>query len=305
MMRKFMMVTLMLMMAVSITEAAVGQPAPFVCDSNAMSAQPASLNGAKPYIYKSINGADLRLHVFEPPMGHGTKNRPAIVFFFGGGWVGGDISHFAPQAEYLARRGMVAIIADYRVFCRHKTGTPEAMTDARSAIRWVRSHAGELHIDPDRIAAGGGSAGGQLAFSTTFFDNFDEPAETKAVSSKPNALVLFNPVIDLTEPLMVRNYSAAYGRRGKALSPAYHIAKALPPTVIFHGKADILTSYASAEKYCSASRSLGNDCTLFGYDGAGHGFFNPGTGGHHWYEQTMQETDRFLTRLGYLARENQ
>lgn len=294
---------LILMSAARVADAAAPS-VPFVCEPEQMSVQPIYLHGAKPYLYKSINGIDLRLHVFEPPLGQGTANRPAIIFFFGGGWAGGGIAHFAPQAKYLADRGMVAIVADYRVFCRNKTGPAEAMTDARSAIRWVRSHARALHIDPDHIAAGGGSAGGQLALSATLAANFDDPSENKGISSKPDALVLFNPVVDLTEPSMVKNYGAIYGGSGSELSPSHYTTKAIPPTVIFHGKADILVSYASVEKYCGESRSFGNDCTLFGYEGAGHGFYNRDDEVHRWYQQTMQETEKFLVRLGYLPLKN-
>ena len=110
--------------------------------------QPTSIEGAHTHVYKSIDGIDLRLHVFSPPDHLASMKRPAIVFFFGGGWTRGTVEQFVPQSQHLAERGMVAIVADYRVFARHKTTPFEAMTDARSAIRWVRSHAPELGIDP-------------------------------------------------------------------------------------------------------------------------------------------------------------
>src|SRR3989442_543708 len=81
------------------------------------------------------------------------------------GRTSGAVGQFVPQSRYLAERGMVAIVADYRVFARHATSPFEAIADAKSAIRWVRSHAKALHIDPSRIAAGGGSSGGHIALS--------------------------------------------------------------------------------------------------------------------------------------------
>ena len=60
------------------------------------------------------------------------------MFFFGGAWAQGMVTQFTPQARHFAERGMVAIVADYRVFRRHGTTAFEAMADARSAIRWVR-----------------------------------------------------------------------------------------------------------------------------------------------------------------------
>ncbi len=102
---------------------------------------------------------------------------------------------FEQQCRYLASRGMVAITVDYRVASRHKTKAVDAVRDAKSAVRWFRSHAAELMIDPDRIVAAGGSAGGHLAACTGTLNDFDEPDEDHSVSSRPNALVLFNPAV--------------------------------------------------------------------------------------------------------------
>ena len=93
---------------------------------------------------------------------------------------------------------MVAIVADYRVSGRHRTSAFEAMADAKSALRWVRAHSAELGIESNRIVAAGGSAGGHIALSAAVFDAYDEPDEDKTISSKPNALVLFNPAVDTT-----------------------------------------------------------------------------------------------------------
>jgi acetyl esterase len=258
--------------------------------------QPTAIEGATTYVYKSVDGTELRLHVFNPPNHHPTIKRSAIVFFFGGDWVGGTLEQFVPQSKYLAERGMVAIVADYRVFNRHKTSPFESMADAKSAIRWVRSHAGELGVDPNRIAAGGGSAGGHLALSSAVFDGFDETKENSKTSSKPNALVLFNPVVDTTYERMRERF----GDRGREASPIHHIARGLPPMVIFHGKADTAVPFAEVEKFCAEDRAKGNKCQLFGYEGAHHGFFNPQHEQGKWYRETLLEADRFLTEIGYL-----
>jgi acetyl esterase/lipase len=121
-------------------------------------------------IYKNIGGTELRLHVFNPPNHTSSMRQPAILFFFSGGWTTGSIEQFLPQSKHFTERGMVAMVADYRVFGRYKTSPFEAMADAKSAIRWVRSRASDLGIDPDRIAAGGGSAGGHLALSAAVFE---------------------------------------------------------------------------------------------------------------------------------------
>ena len=196
---------------------------------------------------------------------------------------------------------MIAIVADYRVRNRHTTTPFEAMADARSAMRWVRSQAKELGIDAARIAAAGGSAGGHIAVSTAVFDRFDDPGEDKRISAKPDALVLFNPVVDTgasESPVM----NDRFGGRGRDASPLAHLARGLPPTLIVHGKADATVPYLSVERFCAEASKLGSRCELVGYEGAGHGFFNPGRDGGKWHKETLAEMDRFLTSLGYLPK---
>ena len=111
-------------------------------------------------IGKNINKTRLKLHIFNPDDHKSSDKRPAIVFFFGGGWSGGSPSQFYPHAEYLASRGMVAIAAEYRVKSRNNTRPKHSLIDAKSAVRWIRQNADKLGINADKIAAGGGSAGG-------------------------------------------------------------------------------------------------------------------------------------------------
>jgi len=109
----------------------------------------------KRVVYKTIDGHELALHVFEPPECATNEKRPAIVFFFGGGWNKGTPSQFYPHCEHLSSLGMVAMSAEYRIKSKHGTTPFECVKDAKSAVRWIRSHADELGIDPHRIAAGG------------------------------------------------------------------------------------------------------------------------------------------------------
>jgi acetyl esterase/lipase len=220
-----------------------------------------------------------------------------MLFFFGGGWLNGDVTQFVPQATHLAELGIFGILVDYRVKYRHLTTPFESMADAKSAVRWVRANASRLGIDPGRVGAGGGSAGGHVALSAAVFDRFDEPNEERSMSSKPNLLVLFNPVVDATTP----ERDAHFSGRGRDGSPLHHEFHSLPPTLILHGTADRSVPYADVERFCTGARARGLTCELIGYGGAGHGFFNLRIEEGRWYRETVAAMDAFLTRHGYLS----
>ncbi len=277
----------------------------------AAAAYPPVFDGARVETYKTIGDTKLDLHIFEPPAGVGAKtNRPAIVFFFGGGWNSGSPTQFEQHCRYLATRGMVAITADYRVATRQQAKPIDCVADAKSAIRWVRTHAARLGIDPRRIAAGGGSAGGHLAAATGTLPLFDAPNEDKAVSSVPNALVLFNPALVLAdlagldlEGFGTRVPEDRMGTAPKNISPAHHVKQGTPPAIIFHGKADTTVPYATADAFARAMKAAGNRCELVGFEGQPHGFFNFGRGDNSNYHATLVATDRFLASLGWLQGE--
>ena len=273
----------------------VGIVAPLLAAAQAPTVPPqaTSVDGATTHLYKSIGPVELRLHVFTPRNHSASDGRAAVVFFFGGAWRTGNITQFVQQSRHLAERGMVSIVADYRVRGRHQTTPFEAIADAKSAIRWVRGHARTLGVDPQRIAAGGGSAGGHIALTAAVLKSFDEPSEDRSISSKPNALVLFNPVVDTAN-------AEAFAGRGLEGSPLHNLTADLPPTLIQHGRADTLVPYSTVEQCCAKAKSLGATCELVGYDEAGHGFFN--TPGPRWHEPTLAEADRFLTARGYLPK---
>ncbi|HUX17055.1 MAG TPA: alpha/beta hydrolase, partial [Phycisphaerae bacterium] len=183
----------------------------------------------KPYVYKMVDGRELKLYVVTPPDGKASDKRSAIVFFHGGGWVGGPLSQFNEHSRYLATRGMVAVQVEYRLL-KGKDPPTVCCYDAKSAMRWVRSHAAELGIDPNRIASAGGSAGGHLAALVGMVDGMDNPADDKSVSPKSNAMVLFNPVFD--------NGPGGWGSdrvgdRYKEFSPVHNVSADDPPAIVF------------------------------------------------------------------------
>lgn len=246
--------------------------------------------------YKIINDTKLKLHIFNPPQHKASDNKPAIVFFFGGGWIGGTPKQFYDQSKYLASRGMVAIAAEYRIRKTHNTSPKEAVKDSKSAIRWVRSHAKELGINPDMIAAGGGSAGGHLAIATAVIKGFNEVNESLSVSARPDALVLFNPVFDNGPTGYGYNRVKAYW---KEFSPLHNLDENVPPTIVFLGTKDKHIPVETAQLFKSKMLENGIRCELFLYPAQPHGFFNKNKKNHK-YKETLFETDKFLTSLNYL-----
>ena len=257
----------------------------------------------KTVTYKTVadnegKDTELKLQIFTPPDFKPSDQRPAIVFFFGGGWIGGAPGQFYPHCEYFASRGMVAISAEYRVKNVHGTSPRECVKDGKSAVRWIRQHAHELGIDPNRLAAGGGSAGGHVAAATGTTQGLNEEGEDQGISCRPNALLLFNPVLD--------NGPEGYGHDRvkeywQEFSPLHNIDENTPPTVIFLGTKDKLIPVSTVEKYKKLMADKGCRCDLHLYQDQEHGFFN--FKNTKYFTETVVEADRFLASLGYLTGE--
>lgn len=252
----------------------------------------------KKILYKVIDGDSLYFHVFEPTLTEAPT--PVIIFFFGGGWVGGNPKQFFQQSEYLSSRGMLAISAEYRIEKTHGTTPFDCVEDAKSAVRWVRQHATELNIDPNKVIASGGSAGGHIALCTALIEGLDNTSENACISSIPNALVAYNPVLDTTEK--------GYGHKKVAgreteISPCHQVKKSCPPMLLFHGTEDTTVPFENATRFTTLMQESGNDCELVAVEGVGHGFFNGDFfrgKGDKYFNICMYDTDVFLNKLGYL-----
>ena len=262
----------------------------------------------KSRVYKRIGETELRLFIYNQENSNRSKLKPAIVFFFGGGWRSGNPRQFDHHCRYLATRGMIAVTADYRVTSRHNSTILDSVADAKSAIRWLRLQAEELGIAPDRIVAAGGSAGGHLAASSGVIPGFGEGTEDLTVSSKPNALVLFNPAVALADvqgypPLDEAKLSTLPARAGitpKNLSPIHYIHSETPPTIIFHGQSDTTVPFWTVQAFQNKQLVAGGHSLLIGFPGKPHGFFNFGRFENRPFRQTLKGTDEFLQSLGFI-----
>ncbi len=242
-------------------------------------------------LYKSANEGELNLFIYKPSEFDIKKKYSCIVFFHGGGWNSGNPEQFQRQSRYFASRGMVAVSVEYRIRNKHGTSPIQAMEDAKSAIRFIRSNARLLSIDPSKIAVAGGSAGGHLAAVAGNIDLFDNSDEDLTISSKPNLLILYNPVIDFgtRKWLWINNPSDA--------SPIHNISKGSPPTIILTGTNDKIVPVESIMNYKKIMESVGSRCDIILYKGAEHAFFNRGDD----FIDTVFQTDIFLKSNGYLS----
>lgn len=248
-------------------------------------------------VYKKAPEGELKLHLSLPADWKATDKRPAIVFFFGGGWKSGSYLQFVSQSDYFASRGMVAASADYRIASVHHTPPEKCVEDAKSAVRYLRQHAAELGIDTDRIVASGGSAGGHIAACTAVIDAFDAETDDRSISAKPNAMVLFNPALNIDELIVKRDATPEAKAKAEAITPTRFLKAGTPPAIMFFGTSDALKQ--GADQYLVKAKGLSLRAELWTADGQAHGFFNRAP----WSQVTVRKADEFLASLGYLKGE--
>lgn len=252
------------------------------------------------FTYKETPQGKLALEIHLPRDWSEDDRRPAVLFFFGGGWISGGIEHFSWQADYLAQRGMVAVRVDYRVDSRHQTTPDKAVEDGFDAFLWLHRHAVELGINPQQIVSSGGSAGGHIAACLAMCNH---PAGIDMSSMRPALLVLFNPVLNLVNPTAEEEFTSREIEliammpelEVTNLSPNLHIDGSTPPTLLMFGDRDGLLAQGSF--FAEKALSEGVPATLLTAQGQKHGFFNR----EPWRSVTTLAMDHFLLGQGYLS----
>lgn len=259
------------------------------------------------HVYKNVDGRDLRLFVLSPPGLKASDQHPAIVFFHGGGWeVGkGGPTQFNSQSAYLITRGVVCIQVEYRLVANNRKEAPlDACRDAKSAMRWVRSHAAELGIDPNRIASGGGSAGGHLAAFVGMVDGTDDPRDDLKISCRPQAMLLYNPALisgnsraeaDAAKGMVSSNLAEIYA----TISPYASVSSDDPPGIIVVGTEDGVLPPPVLKSFRALCEKAGMRMDAIIYPGEGHSFFGISRSLDRFYDTTI-EMDKFLGSLGWV-----
>lgn len=287
---RYLFVALLLLTVPALAQTPAKSKAPDAVDTLAKDLKPSRIA-----VYKKIADRELQLHVFEPAGFKAGDKRACYLIIHGGGWTGGAPPRMYPFAAHYAKLGLVGISMSYRLHSA-KTGVSvfDCVKDARSAVRYIRTHATELGIDPQKVIVSGGSAGGHLAVSTALFDKVNEDSDDLTISSTPMALVLLFPVIDTSK----EGYGQAkIGERWQELSPAHNVRAGLPPTLIFHGTGDTVTPFAGAKSFHDAMLKAGNRSELDINEGGAHGYLMRDKA---LFDDTMRKADTFLKSLGLL-----
>ncbi|MCE9603638.1 MAG: alpha/beta hydrolase [Planctomycetia bacterium] len=239
--------------------------------------------------YAGNDNPKQQLDIFLPKKRVDDKPVPVVVFIHGGGWSGGDRKGYAQPAAFLAASGKYAAISvGYRL--SGEKIWPAQIYDCKAAIRWIRAHAKELNIDPERIGATGGSAGGHLVtllgLTAGNKDLEGDVGEHSGVSSAITCVINFCGPSDLTTPLMQgeaakKDDPAVVGLIGgslaekadvaKAVSPLTYVTKQAVPIMTVHGTADARVNYTNAERLDAALKQAGTVSLLIPMQGAGHG----------------------------------
>lgn len=241
--------------------------------------------------YSRVDNVSLRLDASIP---QGVKNAPAAIIVHGGGWVGGNRRiDVAPLFEPLSDAGFAWFSIDYRL-ATNATQFGIAIEDVESAVRFVKTHAAEFNVDPNRIALIGESAGGQLAEMAALRAGPD--ASVKAVAA------LYAPS-DLVSLLRTSNYVPAQIRDAvigtpwerlilaglAGLSPIDNVRRDMPPVLLIHGTADPLVPFSQSTTMCSKMQSVGASCQLYPVQGAGHGI--------RWWEGNRRLSTDYKDKL--------
>lgn len=249
----------------------------------------------KVFVYKESAGQARQMEVYVPADWDPARSKvPGLLLFHGGGWSGGSLSQFRTACHYFASRGLVAATANYRMLAKAEaSGLPAGesrkrvcIADAKSAIRWMKQHADNLGIDPERLIVGGGSAGGHIAVLATLNPGLDDPADPKDVDTRVAAYVLFNPA-----------FSPDDSQDGE-VDVLRHLKPTLAPAIAFFGSDDTWkVGWDAAYAKMGALGIATTDLQIA--PGQAHGFFNRDP----WQTATLIAADRFLARLGFLAGE--
>jgi acetyl esterase/lipase len=264
----------------------------------------------KDITYGKGGNEDLKLDLARPEHAEGLL--PGIVYIHGGGWSGGSRIGYRNDIQEAARRGYVAVTIEYRLTQPDKSGKakypfPAQIEDCKCAVRWLRANAEKYHVDPNRIGATGGSAGGHLSLLVGVAGSvkkFDGTGGNPDVSSQVQAVVnyfgptdlarmySYNKQVDRLLSTLVGGTPQEKAEEYKEVSPVTYVTKDVCPILTIHGTVDKLVPVDQAVEFDAAMKKAGATSQLMILEGQGHGFMGPAS--RKAREATFAFFDKYL-----------
>jgi len=247
----------------------------------------------KVYTFDEALGKQGRMEIYFPEGHDPSKPVPGVILFHGGAWKSGSLLAFRYHCHYLASRGLVAATSNYELIARkNPTGVNEeaspktrCVASGKRAVRFLKANAAELGIDPDRLIAGGGSAGGHVALLSTTHTGLNDPRDSEEIDTSVVAYLLFNPAVNLKMPddINLLNF----------VTPSE-----FPPAITFFGTSD---TYLPGWEGVAEKLIAGGAPQIEPWYAAweGHSFFDDGP----WLNLCLIQADHFLNKLGLIEGE--
>ncbi|WP_345945163.1 alpha/beta hydrolase [Granulicella sp. dw_53] len=248
--------------------------------------------------YTQGKSAPLLANMYVPK---GVSMAPAIIFIHGGGWTAGTRDFSDKVIVPLIEHGYVGMTIDYDL--SPGVRFPIALEECKAAVRWLRAHAAEYHVDPDRIAVAGYSAGGELAALVALTGDdprYDGIGDFTTLSSRVKAAILWSSDLDLTtfseKDQSITAYLGGSCSEHKDLclqaSPQHNLGGKLPPIFIGHGNADEDVPYPQFTNFVAAYKLAHGSITTFTAEQGQHDYVvQP-----KWFRASMDATLNFLKK---------
>jgi acetyl esterase/lipase len=224
----------------------------------------------------------------------GSGPFPVILYLHGGSWRSGGRGEFKQLATDLAAHGYASFAIDYDL---SPHSFPHSWNEAREALTFLRSHASEYHLDPNRMIAAGTSAGGELAALLALAPT--GPAGSSDPKPLPvAAAIILNGVFDLHGKYhVITRYLGADCQTAPAIcddaSPDNHVHPAAPPFFVGHGTSDHVVPYAEAQSFIARLQAAGDAVTPFTAQGGPHMYWEK----KPYYTANLAAIEGFLTQL--------
>lgn len=263
--------------------------------AQAQGAAAPAANVEKDVVYGKGGDTDLHLDIYKPT---GAANkRMAIIHYHGGGFQGGNKDGLAARLQTMSARGYTNIAAQYRLSANGAARWPAQMEDVKASIRWTRANASRLGVDANRIAVAGYSAGGHLALfaaGTANRPEFEGKGGNAGVPTDVVACLAYYAVTGGAWEGFRRQFPMPEGSSDEAwrlATPGTYI-KSFPPTVLFHGLADVTVPPESSQEFLKDLRAANIASELHLFAGVPHEF----VGIPEFAESTSVLADFFIER---------